>query len=125
MAAHNEASIWVSSAPKVARNTPRSRCSSEKYQRCSNLSATACASFIASRASEVRFARCNASALSARNCGRDSTEPVARASLIPCTGGDVDRDFECQLYLKPPGAFDEAFERFPLHNRHRVKVTAP
>ena len=27
MAAQNEASIWVSSAPKAARNTPRSRCS--------------------------------------------------------------------------------------------------
>jgi hypothetical protein len=85
MAAQKEASNWVSSAPKVARNNPRGRWSSAEYQRCSNLSASASASFIALRASEVRFARYNASAFSARNCGRDSRALVARQSLIFCS----------------------------------------
>jgi hypothetical protein len=56
MASQNEASVKVSSAPMAARNTPRSRCSSENALRCSNLSASASASLIASRASEVRSA---------------------------------------------------------------------
>ena len=33
MASQNEASIWVSSAPIAARNTPRSRCSSAQQER--------------------------------------------------------------------------------------------
>jgi len=56
MALQNEASIWVSSALIAARNTPRSRCSSAQYERCSNLSASASPSLIASRASQVRLA---------------------------------------------------------------------
>src|SRR5258707_4941096 len=83
MAAQNEASIRASTAPKVARNTPRSRCSSALHQRPSNLSASASASLIASRASEERCAKCKASALSARNSGTISVEPVARVSSIP------------------------------------------
>jgi hypothetical protein len=35
MAAQKEASIWASSAPTAARNTPRSRCSSAKHSRSS------------------------------------------------------------------------------------------
>jgi len=58
------ASICVSSAPMAARNTPRSRCSSAHHQRSSNLSTSASACPIASRASEVRSARCKASAFS-------------------------------------------------------------
>ena len=38
------------------------------------------------------------------------------------TGGDLRRNFQRQLYLKPAGAFDEALERFPLHKLHRVEV---
>ena len=40
---------------------------------------------IASRASEVRAARCNASAFSDWKYGRASTALVARKSLIPCS----------------------------------------
>jgi hypothetical protein len=36
MAAQNEASIWLSSAPTAVRNTPRSRCSSAHDPRSSN-----------------------------------------------------------------------------------------
>ena len=54
MAVQNEVSICDSSASTAIRNTPRSLCSSADHQRCSNLSATSSASFIASRASEVR-----------------------------------------------------------------------
>ena len=43
-----------------------------------NLSASASASLIASSASEVRSARCKASAFSARNSGTITVEPVAR-----------------------------------------------
>ena len=71
MASQNEASIWVSSAPIAARNTPRSRCSSAHHQRSSDLSTSASASFIASRASEVRSARCKASAFSASKIWHD------------------------------------------------------
>src|SRR6202022_796697 len=49
MAAQNEASIWVSSASRAARNTPRSRYSSAHHQRSSDLSASASASLIASK----------------------------------------------------------------------------
>src|SRR5262249_7785678 len=38
------------------------------------------------------------------------------------TGRDLRHDFERQLYLQPPGAFDEAFKRFSLHKLHRVEV---
>ena len=76
MAAQNEASIRASSAPKVARNTARSQCSSADHQSCSNLSASASASIIASRASEVRSAKYNASAFRTRRPGR----PVDRAA---------------------------------------------
>ncbi len=41
------------------------------------------------------------------------------------TGGDLRRDFECQLHLQPTGASDESFERFPLYKLHGVEVTAP
>src|SRR5260221_13157267 len=85
IASQNEPSIWVSSAPIAARNTPRSRCSSALHQRPSNLSATTSASRIASRASEVRSARCKASAFSASQNGTTSVEPFARKSLIPCS----------------------------------------
>ena len=83
MASQNEASIWVSSAPKAARNTPRSRCSSAHQQRCSNLSTSASASLIASRASEVRSARCKASAFQCQEIWQAQTEPVARSLLFP------------------------------------------
>jgi hypothetical protein len=38
------------------------------------------------------------------------------------TRGALFRNFHCQLYLKPPGAFDEILERFPLYKLHRVEV---
>jgi hypothetical protein len=66
MASQNEASIWGSSAPIAVRNTPRSRCSSTHHRRAPDLSTSASASFIASRASLVRFARWKASASRAR-----------------------------------------------------------
>jgi hypothetical protein len=69
MALWNESSIWVSSAPKAARNTPRSRCSSAHHQRSSDISACLSASFIASSASGMRFARYKVSAFSARTNG--------------------------------------------------------
>ena len=52
----------IVSEAKVARNTPRSRCSSTQHSRSSDLSTTLCASLIASRASEVQSARYKASA---------------------------------------------------------------
>ena len=85
MASQNEASIWVSSAPIAVRNTPRSRCSSAHHQRSSDLSTSASASFIASRASEVRSARCKASAFSARKYGRPSDRagcPIVSYSVL-------------------------------------------
>jgi hypothetical protein len=85
IASQNEASIWVSSAPIAARNTPRSRCSSAHQKRSSDLSAIASASLIASRASEVRSARCKASASSASKDGVSNVKPLARRSLIPCS----------------------------------------
>src|SRR5215470_7207358 len=69
MAAQNEASIWVSSPPIAARNTPRSRYSSAHHQRSSVLATSASASVIASRASDIWPARYNASAFSARRYG--------------------------------------------------------
>ena len=41
------------------------------------------------------------------------------------TGGDLRRDFQRQLHLKPAGAFDKVLERFPLYKLHRVKVVLP
>ena len=38
------------------------------------------------------------------------------------TGGDLRRNFQRQLYLKPARAFDKVLERFPLHKLHRVEV---
>ena len=38
------------------------------------------------------------------------------------TGGDLRRNFQRQLYLKPTGASDEVLKRFPLHKLHRVEV---
>jgi hypothetical protein len=59
-----QAETKKASAPIAVRNTPRSRCSSAHHQRSSDLSASACASLIASRASEIRCAMYRASAFS-------------------------------------------------------------
>src|SRR5215469_829126 len=56
MASLKEASIWASSAPITATNTPRSRCISAYHQRPSDLSASTSAAFMASRASGLRSA---------------------------------------------------------------------
>ena len=37
-------------------------------------------------------------------------------------GGDLRRDFQCQLHLQATRTFDEFFERFSLYELHRVKV---
>jgi hypothetical protein len=55
MASQNEASIWVSSVPIAARNTPRSRCSSAHHQRSPDLSTTASASRITSRRNDAEL----------------------------------------------------------------------
>jgi Domain of unknown function (DUF4158) len=60
-ASQNEASIWASSAPIAARNTPRSRCSSAHQPRSPDLSTNVSASLIAPRASKVQSERCKAS----------------------------------------------------------------
>ena len=57
MTAQKAPSISASLESMAARNTPRSRCSRAQETRCSNLSASASASLIAVRASEVRSAR--------------------------------------------------------------------
>ena len=83
MASRNEASIWVSSAPKAARNTARSSCSLDKEPRCSNLSASASASSIASRASKVRPARCNASAVAKGQMASPAPHRLPDSLLFP------------------------------------------
>src|SRR5580704_8289961 len=83
MAAQNEASIWVSSAPTVARKTPRSRCSSAHQKRSSDLSTRASASSTARRASGVRSARYKASAFDASQNDTARVKPFSRKSLIP------------------------------------------
>jgi hypothetical protein len=84
MAAENEVSFCVSSAPNVARNTPRSRCSSAHQLRRSVISTSASASSIASRASELRFSKCKASAFSARRNGRSRIAPPDALLDPPC-----------------------------------------
>jgi hypothetical protein len=44
--------------------------------------------------------------------------PVDRSK----TGSDLGRNFQRQLYLKPPRAFDEFFECFSLYKLHSVEV---
>ena len=38
------------------------------------------------------------------------------------TGGDLRRNFQRQLYLKPARAFNEILQRFSLDKLHRVEV---
>jgi hypothetical protein len=82
IAAQNEASICVSSAPIAARNTPRSRCSSADHQRSSDLSPNASASLIASRDSVVRPARCKTSAFRTRKYGYRTGCPIVCYSVL-------------------------------------------
>src|SRR5271165_5032228 len=70
IAPRNEASISVSLAPVAVRNTPRSRCNSADHQRTSNFSTNPSASLIASRASNVRFAKYKAPAFNASQTER-------------------------------------------------------
>ena len=39
------------------------------------------------------------------------------------TGGDLRRNVQSQLYLKPARALDEILQSFSLHKLHRVEVT--
>ena len=39
------------------------------------------------------------------------------------TGGDLRRNFQRQLYIKPARAFDEILEGLSLDELHRVEVT--
>ncbi len=38
------------------------------------------------------------------------------------TGGDLARNFQSDLWRKPPTAFDQVLERFPFRKLHRIEI---
>src|ERR1700676_5445446 len=50
--------------------------------------------------------------------------PVNEVSLVhrSKTSGCLRHDFQRQRHLQSAGAFDKVFERFPLHEFHRIEV---